>query len=379
MGVVAREAVPMSLRREIVELDPKSMSMSVVEFCGRHNVSTWFFYDLRRRFAVDGEAALAAKSRAPKVVANRTGSDMEDEIVRARKELADQGYDCGSESIFDRLRDMGLAPPSSATIYRVLCRRGLIVAEPRKRPKRVVRRFTADRANECWQIDGTFVQLANRRWAEILNVIDDHSRLLVASVAVKNGTANNTFDVIVAASQRWGLPERLLSDNGPPFRAVAASLHALGVATTNSRPYHPQTCGKVERFHQTLKQRLAARPTPRSLVALQAELDVFADHYNHHRRHRGLDRRVPYDVWTTAPRSGPADRPLTTATTRVTRTTPTDGRVWIAKHTVISVGAAYNRREITAITTGDRVDLFADGDHIRSVTTQPDQTRYPLP
>ena len=370
----------MSLRREIAELDVKTLTVPVVEFCARHDISTWFFYDLRRRFKAEGEAALTAGSRAPKVVANRTDSDMEDEIVRARKELADLGFDCGKASIFDRLSDMGLPAPSEATIWRVLKRRGLIVDQPRKRPKATVRRFTAARANECWQVDATYLQLPNNRWVEIINIIDDHSRLLVASVAAKTCTAANTFDVIAAASERFGLPERLLSDNGPPFVAAAPAMHALGVATVNSRPYHPQTCGKVERFHQTLKQRLAARATPRTIAALQAELDVFADHYNHHRRHRGIDRRIPFEVWQGAPRSGPAARPLSDTTqTRVTRTTPTDGRAWITNKTVISVGAAYNNTEVIAIRTGNNVDLFNAGQHIRTVTLQPGTNRYPLP
>lgn len=367
----------MSIRRLIVGVDPSTIN--VREFCAHHGVSTWFFYDLRRRFDADGEAALAPKSRAAKVVANRTSVDLEDEIVRARKELGDQGLDAGPESIVDRLGTMGVTAPSASTVWRVLDRRGLVDKNPKKAPGRAVRRFAAERANECWQIDATHLQLADGGWVEVLNVVDDCTRLLVASAAHKACTTALSLAALLDGAARHGLPERVLSDNAAVFTALAAPLAALGVATANSRPYHPQTCGKVERFHLTLKRRLAARPALAAIDELQAELDAFRDLYNHHRPHRAIGRRTPSAAWTATAKSGPTDRPLNLDTpTAVTAYPVTEGRVWVAKNIVISVGGRYNGDTITAVRTGPRVDLFHQSSHIRGIAIEPGRTRYPL-
>src|SRR3989337_797749 len=135
---MAREEVPMSLRRAIVEADPGELN--VTEFCRCHGVSTWFFWNLRRRYAVEGDAALTPKSRAPHHPAGRTPVEVEDAIVAKRKELDDAGWDCG---------------PGVSTIWRILKARGQIVPQPAKAPKHAGRSFTAERVNECWALDDT--------------------------------------------------------------------------------------------------------------------------------------------------------------------------------------------------------------------------------
>jgi hypothetical protein len=147
---MAREEVPMSLRRAIVEADTRELN--VTEFCRLHGVSTWFFWDLRRRYAVEGEAALTPKSRAPHHPAGRTPTNVEDAIVAKRKELDDAGLDCGPASIAFHLRDLA-GVPSESTIWRILTARGLITPQPAKAPKHSGRSYTAERANECWALD----------------------------------------------------------------------------------------------------------------------------------------------------------------------------------------------------------------------------------
>src|SRR5689334_17266074 len=148
---MARRDVPMSVRRLIVEVDLEGLN--VTQFCREHGVSTWFFYDLRRRFALEGDRALEPRSRAPHRVANRTSGEIEDLIVAVRKDLTDRGLDAGPASIWSSLRTSPDVEevPSESTIWRVLTARGLIVAEPRKAPKHAGKRFVAERANECWQ------------------------------------------------------------------------------------------------------------------------------------------------------------------------------------------------------------------------------------
>ncbi len=147
---MAGRDVPMSVRRLIVEVSTEGLNVS--RFCAEHGVSTWFFYDLRRRYRLYGDTVLEPRSRAPRVVANKTSVELEDLIVAKRKELLDAGLDEGAESIRWHLRHVA-GVPSPSTIYRILKARGFVVADPSKAPKRSRRRFNAERANECWQLD----------------------------------------------------------------------------------------------------------------------------------------------------------------------------------------------------------------------------------
>ena len=140
--------------------------------------------------------------------------------------------------------------------------------EPHKRPKSSYVRFEAALPNECWQMDVTHVVLKNGRSVEVLNVIDDHSRLCLASRAFPVTTAADVVAAFYEIAQHYGFPASVLSDNGAIFTAsfrgdrgaLATELAQRGIVFKHSRPYHPQTCGKVERFHQTVKKYLAANP-----------------------------------------------------------------------------------------------------------------------
>ena len=132
----------MSVKRAIVEADLSTLN--VTEFCRVHGVSTWLFYDVRRRFAVVGDAALEPRSRAPRRVANKTSDDVQDRIVLLRKELAEDGWDCGWRRSGSISCSVMADQPSDATIWRVLTRPGFITPEPKKRPKHTSRRFAAE-------------------------------------------------------------------------------------------------------------------------------------------------------------------------------------------------------------------------------------------
>lgn len=238
----------MSLRRTVVTIDPSTIN--VTEFCASHGISTWWFWMMRRRHAAEGDAGLEPRSRAPKTVANKTSAEIEDLIVAKRKELVDAGLDAGPASIAYELRDVeGL--PSEATIWRRLKARGFVADEPSKAPKRATRRFNAQRANECWQLDDTAWSLGDGTEVKILNIVDDHSRLLVASKAMVSCTGANALATMAEAAAVLGWPERMLSDNAKAFRHVLASaVGELGVAASHSRPHHPQTNGKVCEYRQ---------------------------------------------------------------------------------------------------------------------------------
>ena len=364
----------MGLRRLVVEVDPSTVN--VTEFCRSHGISTWFFWDLRRRYAKEGDTALEPRSRAPKTVANRTPAAIEDAVVAKRKELEDAGLDAGAATIAWHLRDLpGL--PSEATIYRILVAWGLVTPEPAKAPRSAIRSFTAERANDCWQLDDTTVVLADGSAVKVLNVIDDHSRLLVASVAMVSATGAAALSALADAAQIIGWPARFLSDNAGAYRHVLAdALAPMGISAGHARPYHPQTNGKVERFHQTLKRWLARQPAPGTLEQLQWLLDCFRHLYNHQRPHRSLHRATPAQVWTDAPKNGPADTPLSTPT-RINTGTVIGSRATLGRY-LVTLGAAHDGEHALAITTGFRCHVFINGRLIRAFTIDPTTTRQTL-
>ncbi len=371
----------MSVRRLIVEVEVEGLN--VAEFCAEHGISRWFFYELRRRFAVDGEAGLEPRSRAPKTVANRVSAVVEDAIVAERKRLEEQGLDAGPATIWCHLSarlEPGVVVPSEATIWRVLKRRGFITAQPDKTPKRAARSFTAERANECWQIDDTGWQLADGTSIKIINIIDDHSRLLVASTAVMITNTDTAFAAFSDGANRWGWPARFLSDNAPEFRyGLADALRPLGITASHSRPYHPQTCGKVERFHQTIQQWLRAHPAPETLDELQTLLDRFADIYNQQRPHRSLRRRTPASVWEARPKAGPASQPLgQPSVIHHNLTVGTNGVVHVGRRLAISLGVTHAGTPVTVIITGTACHVFSHGCLIRQLTIDPTRRNQPL-
>ena len=364
----------MSLRRAIIEADVGELN--VAEFCRCHGVSTWFFWNLRRRHAAEGDAALEPRSRAPHHPAGRTPAVIEEAIVAQRKELDDAGLDCGPASIAFHLRDLpGL--PSESTIWRILKARGHIVADPSKAPKHSGRSFTAQRANECWALDDWGWELADGTGVRVLDVLDDHSRYAVASVAMLQCTGAAAFEAVAAAAQLIGWPERFWSDNARAFTGVLArALAPLGVAASHTRPHSPSSNGKVERFHQTVQKWLAKQPPAETIGELQAQLDLFRIIYNTQRPHRALDRRFPADVWIAAPKSGPAARPLG-APTSVHDSTVHAAKAYAGRY-AISVGPTHEGRHAVTVITGTQAHVFIDGRLVRHLTLDPQRRSQPL-
>jgi transposase InsO family protein len=277
----------------------------VVQVAADHGISRSWLYELLARYREHGDDGLRPRSRRPHRSPTRTAAPVEDEIVRWRKRLTDQGLDAGPATIHTHLLRAGGPAPSEATIWRILARRGFISPQPAKRPRSSYTRFEADLPNERWQTDITHWRLANGRTVEIMNVIDDHSRMLLASQARTVFDGTNVLETIKKATRSYGEPASLLTDNGGVFTARAvgghnaleAHLAARGIKPVHSRPYHPQTCGKVERLHQTEKNWLATQPKVTSLPALQAQLDRFRRLYNQTRPHRALGRHTPAEAF----------------------------------------------------------------------------------
>jgi transposase InsO family protein len=283
-----------------------------------HGVSKSLVAKLVARYRQGGYEAIVPRSRAPNRVANRTPDEVEDRIVALRKLLVESGFDAGAETIRHHLiAELG-HPPSVTTIWRVLRRRGFVVPQPHKRPRSSWIRFEAHLPNECWQSDVTHHKLADASDVEIINLIDDHSRLAISSRAVRVATANHVVAVLREAGDRLGFPASLLTDNGRVYTtwsgggpgAVQTELLERGIVFKHSRPYHPQTCGKVERFHQTLKRFLAKQPAARSVDELQSQIDRFVAYYNEIRPHRSCNRATPKQTWDARAKARPSAAPL---------------------------------------------------------------------
>jgi len=371
--------VPMSIRRAIVEAD--LFGLNVTEFCRQHGVSTWLFYQLRRRYREEGEAGLERRRPIAKLIANRTPESVEDAIVELRKELDGLGLDAGAATIrfhFPAKLGPEVAVPSEATIWRVLTRRGFIVSDPKKAPKHSHRSFNAERANECWQIDDTEWALADGTVVKIINIVDDCTRVAVASKAVPSCTTATALDTFVEGADRWGWPARFLSDNAQAFRhGLAEALRRLGISAGHSRPYHPQTCGKVERFHQTLKRFLTRQPAAATLQDLQNQLDRFLHLYNHQRPHRSLGRAIPAQIHAQTPKAGPADRAVDTPST-VHQVKVSKGNCYLGSRYMIAVSAAHTGKVATVIITGTACHIFIAGQLIRQLTLDPTRRSQPI-
>jgi transposase InsO family protein len=253
----------------------------VAEVASAYVTRSWV-YELVARYRIEGDAAL---SHAP---GDRT---------RAR------GVDAGADTIRWHLTTHHDLTVSQATIYRILCRAGLVTPEPARRPRSSYIRFQADQPNETWQADFTHYRLADGSDVEILCWLDDHSRYAISVTAHRRVTGPIVVDTFTNALEDHGIPASTLTDNGMVFTTRLAGgrggrngfehlLDSLGITQKNSRPNHPTTCGKVERFHQTLKRWLDVHPAPATIAELQTLLDVFVDEYNQHRPHRSLHDRT---------------------------------------------------------------------------------------
>jgi transposase InsO family protein len=283
------------------------------EVAEAHGVSKSWVGALVTRYRLGGYAALEARSKAPRTIPARTSGELEDRIVAVRKELGDQGLDCGAHTIHYHLSLSLSSPPSVATIWRVLTRRGFITPQPQKRPKSSYKRFEASLPNECWQSDVTFYRLRDKTQVEILNLLDDYSRLCVASKVLKVTRSPDVVATLYEAGAVWGLPASLLTDNGciytaayrHGYSALESELFFLGISFKHSRPYHPQTRGKVERFHQTLKRHLDMQSRAGSLAQLQGQVERFVAYYNDVRSHRARDRLTPRAAFESRARAKP--------------------------------------------------------------------------
>ena len=294
---------------------------SQAEVARAYAVSPGWVSRLVARYRSEGETAMEPRSRRPKSSPRALPNTTVDLIVEIRKDLAGQGLDAGPDTIRWHLDHHHHLRVSAATISRYLTRQGLVTPQPKKRPKASYIRFAAELPNECWQADFTHYRLVDGIDVEILCFLDDHARYAISVTAHQPVTGTAVLNTFRQAVEHHGPPASTLTDNGMVFttrlsggrggrNGFETELRRLGITQKNSRPNHPTTCGKVERFHQTLKKWLRAQPQqPTSLTQLQTLLDRFTTDYNHQRPHRSLpSQATPAAAYNSRPKATPPGR-----------------------------------------------------------------------
>ncbi|WP_163807339.1 IS481 family transposase [Mycolicibacterium anyangense] len=358
-----------------------------------YGVSQGWISRLIARYAVEGEAAFEPHSRRPHSSPTRLPQATIDLIIELRATLAGKGLDNGPHTIAWHLQHHHQLRVSTASISRHLHAAGLVEHSPRKRPKTSYIRFAAEQPNERWQADFTHWWLADRTHTEILCWIDDHSRYALSVTAHRSVTGNVVLTEFRKAVDHHGIPYSTLTDNGMVFTTrlaggkggrnqFEAELRRLNVRQINSTPNHPTTCGKVERFHQTLKKALTGQPPATSIDQLQTQIDAFIDEYNHHRPHRSLPHRAtPATIYNSRPKADPASRIDTHNRVRTDRIHPSgvitlrvNGRL---HH--IGIGRHHYRTRVLILAQDHHITIInaATGELLRDFTLDPTRDYQP--
>lgn len=367
--------------------------LNVTQFCRCEGTTPKTFYKWLRRYREHGTGGLEDRSRRPRSSPHATPLLVEELVVRLRKELDDQGLDHGPSTIVWHLGqrrargEIDIAKvPTESTVWRILVRRGQITPEPKKRPKKAIKRFEAPAPNEWWQIDATDWVIATGV-VRIFNIIDDHSRVATRNRAVSEATSEQAWITFCEATAVWGLPAGVLSDNGLCFSGklrgfeveFEARLRDAGIRPFTGRPYHPQTTGKVERFQQTLKKWLRKQPLAKDITELQQQLDHFNTIYNFERPHQGIGRRIPADRWQASPVSGPAAEPLAHPefpSKNFTAKVSTAGTVSNTRY-AINVGTQHTGHYATVIFDKQHANVFINNQLIRHLKLDPTRRYQP--
>ena len=340
----------------------------IVGWCRVNGIARATFY--RHLARVREQGSWAPYSRRPLRSPGVTGQPVVEAIVALRATL---GVDNGAVSIHYHLGQdpalAGMRIPSPATIHRILRRAGLVTAQPRKRPKSSWRRFSYARPRDCYQIDATIVTLAGGARVVVFEVLDDATRTLVATRAALSENATDAVAAITTAFDDFGVPAIVLSDNGVAFTSrftgggtsrFTRTVTAAGARLIHSSPYHPQTCGKVERHHRTFKDWLATQPVPATMGELQERCSTYQHWYNTVRPH-SVHRAPPWSAWQDAvDLGGPQHLPLQHDAAVSTRTVTNVGTIR-CQNTTISVGAPRAGQHLTIVRDGQHVTVY-DGE-----------------
>lgn len=308
-----RERTVIDQREEFVKLALRP-GANVSELCGRFGIVRSNGYKWLQRYAAEGREGLADRSRRPRQSPKRTAAAVEAEVLRIRDESNNAWG--GHKIVHVMARGGALEVPAKSTVTEILRRNGKLEQRASEHPG-PYQRFERGQPNELWQMDfkGDFPLLDGQR-CHPLTVIDDHSRYALCTEACGNEQDHPTRERLASVFRRYGLPDAMLMDNGSPwgdsgggrFTAFSVWLLRLNIRVTHGRPYHPQTQGKDERLHRTLKAEVALDRLA-NLDECQRAFDKWRYSYNHHRPHQGIDMATPIERYQPSKRSFPERLP----------------------------------------------------------------------
>jgi transposase InsO family protein len=367
------------LRLEVL-LEPERTGQSVAEVCRRRGISRETFYAYKRRYEAEGAAGLESRDRRPVWSPAQIDPELEVKICTLRKDHRRWG----ARRIRTELLRSGVDAPAISTIHQVLRRNHLVIDQPRKRPK-ATKRFEREVPNDLWQIDATRVHLADGTEAWILDALDDHARFLLAARAALSPTTEAAWACFEEAATHHGMPRQLLSDNGLCFtgrlhgRVVEFErrIRSVGIVLINSGPYHPETLGKLERFHKTLKEWLHDEGPPQDLAHLQELLDRFRTHYNDKRPHQGIADLTPAERYRPTPTLAPPEGELEEPTYprgAIIRTVWRNGVVTYDRRN-IGLGKRWAGCKVRIVPAGRLVNVYYGKILLRSLAFDP-ELRY---
>jgi transposase InsO family protein len=366
------------MRLEVL-LEAARSGETVTEVCRRHGISRKTYYAYLKRFRSEGVEGLEPRSRQPINQPQRMDAVVEETLCLLRKDHPKWG----ARRIRAELTRRGIKPPAVSSIHRALVRNNLVAVRP-SRPRPATQRFERASPNELWQIDATRLLLADETEVWVMDMLDDHARFCLAARVGKGPTGAAAWDAFEWAVKRYGLPTQLLSDNGTCFtgRLVGGEveferrLWNLGVKTVHSRPYHPQTCGKLERFHRTMKEWLDELPKAQDPEELQAQLDSFRKYYNEERPHQGIADETPAERYASAsPLQAPEplhQQPTATyPSAAILRKVNSNGSFGY-QGTIIHIGAIWAHHRVRITEVGGVVHVYFGEQLIRSLVLDPD-------
>lgn len=346
----------MSQRHEFVMLFEQE-GVNRRELCRRFGVSPTIGYRLWARWRAAGQAGLADRSRRPQHSPGRSATAMEGLVLAVR----DAHPAWGGRKIRRRLQDLKhQAVPSASTITAILHRHGRIEGQA-SAGHQPFERFERAAPNELWQMDykGHFATRAGR--CHPLTVVDDHSRYAIGLRACSDEREGTVQSELAAIFRCYGLPERMLMDNGAPWGSDAVHRHTwltvwlleIGVAVSHGRPYHPQTQGKDERFHRTLTAEVIGRRAFADLGECQRRFDEWRVVYNTQRPHQALDLATPAVRYRPSRRLFPEQiEPFDYGPEAIVRRVDADG--WLSfRNRPIKLGRAFTHRRVALRPTAE--------------------------
>ena len=310
-----KDKTVMEQRLELV-IQAARAGANIAELSRRYGISRRVCYKWLDRYQKYGQDGLRDQSRCPATSPLRTSPFIEQQIIILRN----QNPEWGARKLRAILQREGYGPiPSASTIGAILLRSGLIKPE-RSLQCTPSQRFEYERPNQLWQMDfkGVF-NLLDKSSCHPLTITDDHSRFNLCLSACANQLHITVKDRLISTFRRYGMPETILTDNGSPWgvtgnlnqgslvtlSSLEVWLLRLGIRVIHGRPYHPQTQGKEERFHRTLKTELLQYEQFRNLSHCQQRFDLWRDKYNLYRPHQAIGFKVPGELYAHSPRSFP--------------------------------------------------------------------------